>query len=405
MEYTFQRFTPEQYLKIDIANNFGMDKENWDKRIAWFDENEGNLMDLVEQAEDPALFYAGVTAYNKHKLKKSIGYPVSLDATCSGMQWLAIMTGDKRAAELCNVIGNQRNDAYTFIYHRMVESLGEEAPIKREDTKRAIMTSLYASERVPKDVFGEGELYETFIRMMETYAPAAWELNRAMVEIWNPSVDSYHWVMPDNFHVHQKVYNTENHTVHFKNAPYSVPIKTQGPTEKGRSLGANMTHSVDSFVVREITRRCMYDPKKIQEVKNALTAGGAPSTELSKSGKLLLRLFELAEDCGYLSSRVLDVITKNNVYLLNEKQRGMVWDIINSLPAKPFELFVIHDAYKCHPNYGNDVRWQYIHQMVLISKSNMLSFLLSQILNREVNVTKYCEDLHLKIAHTEYPIC
>src|SRR5690606_34423656 len=163
-------------------------------------------------------------------------------------------------------------------------------------------------------------------------------------------------------------------------------------------------HSLDSLVVREITRRCMYDPKKIEEIKHLLNHGGYPHSRITESGKLLLKLFKLARASGYLSSRVLDVIDKQNICLLSDKEKDQVWEIINSLPKKPFQIFTIHDAFRCHPAYGNDIREQYIHQMVLISKSNMLSFLLSQILNRDVEITKYSEDLHLEIAKSEYAI-
>ena len=405
MEYTFTRFSGMDYLKIDIANNYGKDKLNWDERLLWFEFNKDNLDSLVPEAEEPALFYAGVQAYKQAVEGNPIGYTVSLDAVCSGMQWLSILTGDRSAAELCCVIGQKRNDAYTAIYQYMVDKLGEGAKIERADTKRAIMTSLYGSERVPTQVFGEGELYDTFISTMEEHAPAAWELNKAFIDMWNPSVSSYHWVMPDNFHVNMNVWGTEEETVHFRNQPYTVTTKVIKPTEKGRSLSPNCIHSLDSMVVREITRRCMYDPKKIEEIKHLLNHGGYTQLEISKSGRLLLELFEHSKESGYLSSRVLDVINKNNIYLLSDEEKNQVWDIINTLPAKPFDVYVIHDAFNCHVNFANDLRWQYIHQMVLISKSNMLSFLLSQILNREVEITKYTEDLHLEIAKSEYAIC
>jgi hypothetical protein len=79
-----QRFSPREYLKIDIANSYGLDKKTWDERIAWFDENEEQLDKLLPKAEEPALFYAGIQAYRDVQAGLPIGYPISLDATASG---------------------------------------------------------------------------------------------------------------------------------------------------------------------------------------------------------------------------------------------------------------------------------------------------------------------------------
>ncbi len=79
-----QKFSPLSYLKIDIASNFGLDKTNWDVRLDWFDQHEQCLDELVNQAQNPALFYAGVQAYRDALAGIPSGYPISLDATSSG---------------------------------------------------------------------------------------------------------------------------------------------------------------------------------------------------------------------------------------------------------------------------------------------------------------------------------
>lgn len=136
---TFQTFTPKEYLKIDIANSFGLDKISWDDRIEWFNDNQAQLRGLMNQAEEPALFYAGVLAWEAALDGKPSGYPISLDATCSGIQILAALAGDRRAASICNVINTgAREDAYTSIYRIMVDKLGDTAKISRKDTKKAI---------------------------------------------------------------------------------------------------------------------------------------------------------------------------------------------------------------------------------------------------------------------------
>ena len=53
----FQTFKPHEYVMIDIASNYGHDKESWDFRINWFKENEHQLISLIPTAENPAMFF------------------------------------------------------------------------------------------------------------------------------------------------------------------------------------------------------------------------------------------------------------------------------------------------------------------------------------------------------------
>jgi len=274
------QFSGIDYLKIDIANNFGLDKLDWQPRIDWVDQNEKNLEGLVKQAETPALFYAGVQSYRKAQRGEPSGYPISLDATASGMQILSLLTGCVKSALLCNVVSTgHRQDPYKDIYKAMCAELGETTKISRKDTKNAIMTSLYNSTAVPKQVFGEGQLLDLFYKTMVEKAPGAWELNTAFLEMWDSTAWSNDWVLPDNFHVRVKVMGKGREYVQFDNAPYEITYEVNAPQRKGRSLGANVVHSIDGMIVRELGLR---EPKKIDpRIRSSKLCGGTTSIRVS----------------------------------------------------------------------------------------------------------------------------
>lgn len=399
-----------EYLKIDVASNFGLDKKTWNERIEWFDANEANFDLLIKQAETPALFYAGVQAYRKALRKEKSGYPISLDATSSGLQILACLTGDRKAAELCNVLNFseeaiiQRRDGYTVIYNEMVRQIGEEGRIKRDDVKRAIMTALYGSEAVPKEVFGEGLLLSIFEETMARMAPAAWGLNKAYIGMWNPEKYCNSWVLPDNFHAHIKVMDSDIETVHFLNAPFDIERKVNRPTEQGRSLGANTTHSIDGMIVREMARRCNYDVVQVQLIQRMLEEvrdGYSPSVVEHEATEQVRTLWSHYKQSGYLSAAILHWLDYDNIMLV---EPAVIEELIASLPAKPFEVISIHDCFRCLPNYANDLRKQYNNQLMLIARSNLLSFMLSQILGRQVEVGKEDPDMWKEIMDAEYAL-
>lgn len=396
-----QLFTPSQYLKIDIASQFGLDKASWDERICWFDQNEGKLDDLVNKAENPALFFAGTRAWKDYKAGVPSGYPISLDATSSGLQLLAALTGDRKAAQLSNVIdAGQRNDAYTVVYEYMCSVLGDSVKIERSMTKDAIMTALYGSTAVPKRVFGGGKLLQVFYETMKTLAPGAWELNEIMLSLWNPTVLSNDWVLPDNFHVRIKVIDTVCETVHFLNEPYDTYHKVNQRKKTGRSLGANTIHSLDGMVVREMTRRCSYNPVKVDNVINALNHSWH-AMEANENYEMTEILWNHYKKTGYLSARILDHIDHNNAGLVD---KATVRDLIASLPSKPFQIMCVHDCFRCLPNYANDMRKQYNNQLKLIAKSDLLSSILTQLIGKHVKIEKHSPRMWQEIPHANYAL-
>jgi hypothetical protein len=397
-----QTFTGREYLKIDVANNFGLDRLDWDDRIAWFDANYEKLGELVSQAKEPALFYAGVKAYRDVEAGKPIGYMISLDATSSGLQLLAALTGDEKAAALCNVVDVlKREDAYVAIYHHMLGKVADKSKISREDTKQAIMTAFYSSKAVPKQVFGEGALLDIFYGSLEELAPGAWELNEAMLALWDPTAFEHSWVLPDNFHVHVKVMEAVKDRVHFKNQPFDVYFHVNRPTDTGRSLGANTIHSLDAMIVRELSRRCDFDFKKVAEIRNLIRQGDCGLSDKTDDDKMVIQLWDHYQRSGYLSARIIDHLTEDNLGLVDD---AAILELLDSLPAKPFKVVSIHDCFRVLPHYGNDLRRQYNHQLMLIAKSNLLQDIVSQLVGRPVHLSKLDADLWKRIGQTNYAL-
>ena len=263
------------------------------------------------------------------------------------------------------------------------------------------MTALYGSEAKPKEVFGEGILLKTFDNVMNIVAPGPWELNKFYLQCGNPDATSYLWVLPDNFHCQIKVMVDEVQTINFMNKPYDIIRKVQGTEEKTRMLSANTTHSIDGMVVREMLRRCNYDADLITYVKQ-LCYGVASGVSLEENEEMVTTLWEHYEKSGFLSVRIFDYLDAGSIHLVD---RNVIMNLIDTLPKKPFKVLTVHDCFRCHPNYGNDLRRQYNQILSDIAKSNLLSFILSQVLGQEFTAGKLDNDMWKDVLHTEYALC
>ena len=61
-------------------------------------------------------------------------------------------------------------------------------------------------------------------------------------------------------------------------------------------------------------------------------------------------------------------------------------------------------GFRVLPNYGNDLRRQYNQLLAEVSRSDLLSFLVSQIVKRRITVTKLDPDLHVDILDANYTL-
>lgn len=263
------------------------------------------------------------------------------------------------------------------------------------------MTSLYGSTAVPKTVFGEGDQLAVFLKTMESKAPGAWELNQALQALWQPGALSHDWVLPDNFHVHVPVMTAVEKIFQFQNRPVRITVKENLGTKEGRSLGPNVVHSIDGMIVREITARCDYDMDMLARlIENILKGARHKSSALNDRDKLVQKLWAHYKASGFLSARILELLDRGNLHLVDV---SVIMDMIKTLPEKPFKVMSIHDAFRVHPNYGNDIRKQYNQVLSEIAKSDLLSYIASQIVGYRLPANKL-GDLSAKILEADYTL-
>jgi len=403
-----QTFSPIEYMKIDLASNFGLDRENWDTRLEWFEEQKDNLDDLISSADEPAMFYASLQAYRDVCAGKPIGYAIGLDATASGAQILTALINCEKSARLCNVIDTgRREDLYTNIHRFMKERQDHASMITRSEAKDAIMPALYCSTARPKEIFGEGKQLTVFHDVMDEEAPGVWQLTEALKNLWQSGNLSHDWVMPDNFHVHVKVMDNHSENVQFMNTPYTVTTKINRGTDSGLSLGANITHSTDGLGVREVIGRCYYDAQRRYQVTDLCFSARTHTDEKdipSSPNKIMVQtLMGHYRRTGFMSIRLMDYIDVDTINCLSLDETQALWDLLNSLPEKPFKVISVHDRFNVHPNYGDDLRRQYNRFLHDIARSTLLADIASQITGTEIIVPKF-GDIADQILESNYAL-
>lgn len=204
-----QTFTGWQYLLIDLANHWGLDKVVFEERIKWATENLTDLEKLAEdrgQWKEKPLYLKTCLAIRKAQRGEATGHLVGFDAVCSGMQLMSAMTGCIDGANATGLVDpNRRADAYTdctALMNGYLHQQGSQVDAPRESVKNAVMTSLYGSKKEPENEFGKdtAEL-EAFHKSMADLAPGPVQLLSVLLASWQANALSHDWQMPDGFEV------------------------------------------------------------------------------------------------------------------------------------------------------------------------------------------------------------
>jgi DNA-directed RNA polymerase len=253
-----KQFTGMEYLKIDVANTFGLDKETWEDRIAWTELWDSQLETFAENAADTFLYAKAVLTLRDAQNNVPTGHLMGMDATASGLQIMACLIGCKTTAANVNLVNTgKRQDIYQKMSETMSNILGR--TISRDTIKQPVMTTFYGSKAQPKSLFGEDtpEL-KAFYKTLDTELTGAIEVLNDIQSCWNPNVLAHSWTLPDGVKVNIKVMEPVSKKIEIdemNHATFTHRVYVNMATPTGISLSSNIVHSIDAYIAREMIRR------------------------------------------------------------------------------------------------------------------------------------------------------
>ena len=418
-----QTFSGWEYLLIDVANNarFNLDKETYDRRIQWATENLDCLEIGIEDIEwkEKPLYIKAVQAVREAQKGKPTGHLVGFDAAASGIQIMSAITGCESGCRATGLIDQHRRaDAYGDITEEQSKILGYKIDAARSKIKQAAMTKVYGSNAEPKKLYGKGtpEL-AAFEEAMHEVVPGAMEMLGESLSSWIPYAPTHSWLMPDGCNVDVKNMiqkETQIKIDELNGSGFTYQWYTHEGEKKGKKNAANITHSLDAYVLRSLIRRCSYDPKVVRKAydcmlfeENIRIAGA--SQAVSKEWHQFDYYQQQYERCLVIDTCILKYINSYTAGLLDDAHLRGLLEACEAMTAhKPFEIVTIHDDFKCHPNNMNHLRAHYNLILAALADSAVLCDILHTICGQQLpdnRKTFQNKDLAKKIKTANYAIC
>lgn len=380
-----QTYTAGEYILIALANAMGKDKLLFKDRIQQMsDIFLGVAQDQIvpvaksmlstEEIESPMLFLKSAHALSDYVKGNPSGFWMSLDATASGIQILSVLSCCLKTAMNVNVVNTgKREDVYLF-GAKYMNDLMSTTKFTKDILKKPIMTTFYGSRKQPENIFGkdtpELDAYYAFLNDALT---GAIEVRDDIQSCWNKTATAHQWVLPDGHTAFVPVKEAEDKKIEIdelEHRSFTHRAYIVRPSTFGVSLAANITHSIDGMIVREMYRR-MASTRHKEAHKRAMRYSAYAVNTISVGVSL---------DAPYHTvDQYLDMTDQEILKLKPHEQKVMATTLLQFALTSPGDLVSIHDCFGSRPKSMNTVRIHYNTILFQIACSDLLQSILRQV--------------------------
>lgn len=338
----------------------------------------------------------GVMSLSKDILNNQFGW-VPLDTASSQSLITSAITRDNECLnKIFHLDTNLPSDIYTTIGEeiRATFNLGD---IPRKVIKKALMAWGYGGYShlcqlcdIKQDVLNT-VMFDIAKSLGFT---GIFTMRQACLDAWDEDALEHRWELPDGYEIHQ-VITQDTFARDMMTGEYIYPAKrveitlngkqrgidcrwskigTRNQKESGtRSIGANLIHSLDAFLMRELVRRCKQDfTIKPEEFKEVIEY----SFDIKVKDPKAEDLFHMWEETNIVSLNILNHLHYGDY--LPRPYWEAIQEVINDLPQDGFDIRPIHDEFACLPRYANEMRYQFNHLIAELYLSTILQYFSKQ---------------------------
>ena len=339
----------------------------------------------------------GVMSLSNDILNHEFGW-VPLDTASSQSLITSAITRDNECLnKIFHLDTNMPSDIYTTIGEEIRNSfnLGD---IPRKVIKKALMAWGYGgsaglcalTQTKPEQLNAVMADIANELGFQGIYA-----MRQACLDAWDEDALEHSWELPDGYEIHQ-VITQDTFARDMLTGQYVYPAKRVEITLNGkqrgidcrwskvgkrskkesgtRSIGANLIHSLDAFLMREIVRRCKQDfnikPEEFKEV--VIESGSYMVAQDTKA----VDIYNMWKDTNVVSLNILNHLHYGDV--LPTDYYDAICGIIDTLPNEGFDIRPIHDEFACLPRYANSMRRQFNHLIAELYQSTVLQYFCKQ---------------------------
>ncbi len=305
----------------------------------------------------------------------SSGYMVHMDTRQSGILLLSLGMKDQTALACIGLLDNTPSD----VYSALAEASGG---LTRDEMKKAVVPYNYGGVAEARKILGPGRA-DLFFRVYRDMLPCPDCFRAACLEAWDPTARSYRWTLPDHLEVVQVVENFDRSvsaSVYWEdetgrrnsvkvcpNLPGCLPRGSEGT----RGIGANLTHSLDAYILRELVRRCGRNQTYRRRFSTLVPVPDG-SDRVSFSSSRAADIFSSYRATGMASLRILEFTEDGDC--LPRKYHQALGEAVRALPDSEFDVVTVHDEFMCRFDHAQDLRNCFSRLMLELYRGSLFSY-------------------------------